>query len=259
MASAMKKNFAANLVLIVTGIFIFFPLYAATEFSLRNGAEHTHGFAAYRWIFAQSGFIENLGVTLRVTSLAVVLNLLIMVPTVTWLHLSGQRYKRLVEILTILPLIFPVVALATGAQLAMPDFMQNSVYELSFFYVVIAMPYTYRALDIGLSGHPLSTITNAARNLGASWLKTLTSVVIPTIRPSILAALFLMVALSLGEFTLAQLLHWSTFPVWVTNVSQQNVIGATALAIGSLFFAWILLFGFSFFGSKNSTTVQEEE
>jgi putative spermidine/putrescine transport system permease protein len=164
----------------------------------------------------------------------------------------------LVEVLTILPLIIPVVALATGAQLAMPEFMQNSEYELSFFYVVIAMPYTYRALDIGLSGHPLSTITNAARNLGASWFKTLTSVVIPTIRPSILAALFLMVALSLGEFTLAQLLHWSTFPVWVTNVSQQNVVGATALGMGSLFFAWVLLFGFSFIGGRNSTIVQDE-
>ena len=253
------KNIGSKVVLLVTGIFIFFPLYAATEFSLRNGATHTHGFAAYRWIYEQTGFFENLAVTARITLLALVLNLLIMVPTVTWLHLSGQRYKRLVEVLTILPLIIPVVALATGAQLAMPIFMQNSEYELSFFYVVIAMPYTYRALDIGLSGHPLSTITNAARNLGASWFKTLTSVVIPTIRPSILAALFLMVALSLGEFTLAQLLHWSTFPVWVTNVSQQNVVGATALGMGSLFFAWILLFGFSFIGGRNSTTVQEEE
>jgi putative spermidine/putrescine transport system permease protein len=255
----MKKNIGSKIVLLITGIFLFFPLYAATEFSLRNGAEHTHGFAAYRWILDQSGFSENLGITARVTSLALVLNLLIMVPTVTWLHLSGQRYKRVVELLTIMPLIIPVVALATGAQLAMPEFMQNSVYELSFFYVVIAMPYTYRALDIGLSAHPLATLTNAARSLGASWLRTFTSVVIPTIRPSILAALFLMVALSLGEFTLAQLLHWSTFPVWVTNVSQQNVIGATALAIGSLFFAWVLLFGFSFIGSKNSATVQEEE
>jgi putative spermidine/putrescine transport system permease protein len=255
----MKKNIGSKIVLLITGIFLFFPLYAATEFSLRNGADHTHGFAAYRWILDQSGFSENLGITARVTSLALVLNLLIMVPTVTWLHLSGQRYKRVVELLTIMPLIIPVVALATGAQLAMPEFMQNSVYELSFFYVVIAMPYTYRALDIGLSAHPLATLTNAARSLGASWLRTFTSVVIPTIRPSILAALFLMVALSLGEFTLAQLLHWSTFPVWVTNVSQQNVIGATALAIGSLFFAWVLLFGFSFIGSKNSATVQEEE
>lgn len=253
------KNIGSKIVLLVAGIFIFFPLYAATEFSLRNGATHTHGFAAYQWIFQQSGFFENLGITARITLVALILNLVVMVPTVTWLHLSGQRYKRLIEVLTILPLIIPVVALATGAQLAMPEFMQNSEYELSFFYVVIAMPYTYRALDIGLSGHPLATITNAARNLGASWFKTLTSVVIPTIRPSILAALFLMVALSLGEFTLAQLLHWSTFPVWVTNVSQQNVVGATALGMGSLFFAWILLFGFSFIGGRNSMTVQEEE
>ena len=253
------KNIGSKIVLLVAGIFIFFPLYAATEFSLRNGATHTHGFAAYQWIFQQTGFFENLGITARITLVALILNLVVMVPTVTWLHLSGHRYKRLIEVLTILPLIIPVVALATGAQLAMPEFMQNSEYELSFFYVVIAMPYTYRALDIGLSGHPLATITNAARNLGASWFKTLTSVVIPTIRPSILAALFLMVALSLGEFTLAQLLHWSTFPVWVTNVSQQNVVGATALGMGSLFFAWILLFGFSFIGGRNATTVQEEE
>ena len=253
------KNIGSKIVLLVAGIFIFFPLYAATEFSLRNGATHTHGFAAYQWIFQQSGFFENLGITARITLVALILNLVVMVPTVTWLHLSGHRYKRLIEVLTILPLIIPVVALATGAQLAMPEFMQNSEYELSFFYVVIAMPYTYRALDIGLSGHPLATITNAARNLGASWFKTLTSVVIPTNRPSILAALFLMVALSLGEFTLAQLLHWSTFPVWVTNVSQQNVVGATALGMGSLFFAWILLFGFSFIGGRNATTVQEEE
>ena len=252
------KNVGSKIVLLISGLFIFFPLYAATEFSLRNGATHTHGFAAYKWIFQQSGFFENLGITARITVVALILNLLVMVPTVTWLHLSGQRYKRLIEVLTILPLIIPVVALATGAQLAMPEFMQNTEYELSFFYVVIAMPYTYRALDIGLSVHPLTVITNSARNLGASWFKTLTSVVIPTIQPSILAALFLMVALSLGEFTLAQLLHWSTFPVWVTNVSQQNVVGATALGMGSLFFAWILLFGFSFIGGKNSTKVQEE-
>jgi putative spermidine/putrescine transport system permease protein len=253
------KNLGSKLTLVIAGVFIFFPIYAATEFSFRTGATHSHGFAVYRWIFEQSGFLDNLGITLRITALAVILNLAIMVPTVTWLHLSGQRYKRLIEILTILPLIIPVVALATGAQLSMPGFMQNSVYELSFMYVVVAMPYTYRALDIGLSGHPLSTLTNAARNLGASWLKALTSVVIPTIRPSVLAALFLMIALSLGEFTLAQLLHWTTFPVWVTNVSQQNVMGATALGMGSLFFAWILLFAFSFIGGRNSSTVQEEE
>jgi putative spermidine/putrescine transport system permease protein len=257
MATEMK-NLGSKFTLLFTAIFIFFPLYAATEYSLRNGAEKTHDLNAYRWILDQSGFAENLAITARITAVAVVINLLVMVPTVTWLHISGQRYKRLVEILTIMPLIIPVVALATGAQLAFPSVLQNSIYELSFMYVVIAMPYTFRALDIGLSGQPLATLTQAARNLGATWIRVLAQVIVPTIKSSIFAALFLMVALSLGEYTLAQLLHWSTFPVWVTNVSQQNITGATALSVGSIFFAWVLLFGFTFFGGKNSKMVQEE-
>lgn len=254
-----KKNLLSTAILIVAAFFLFLPLIGATEFSLRDGGPNKHSFISYKWIFEQSGFKENLGITFQVTALAVILNLLIMVPTVTWLHLNGQRYRRLVEVITILPLIIPVVALATGAQTALPSFFHNTVLELSFMYVVIAMPYSYRALDIGMSGKPLNTYVAAGRNLGASWYKVLVSVITPSIWPSVLAALFLTVALSLGEFTLAQLLHWSTFPTWVSNVSQENILGATALSVGSLFFAWLLLFSFTFFGSNTSESSKDED
>jgi putative spermidine/putrescine transport system permease protein len=254
-----RRNLPSTATLLVTAFFIFLPLIGATEFSLRDGGPDKHSFQSYKWIFEQSGFKENLGITFQVTSLAVILNLLIMVPTVTWLHISGQKYRRLVEVVTILPLIIPVVALATGAQTALPSFLHNTVLELSFMYVVIAMPYSYRALDIGLSGKPLNTYVAAARNLGASWYKVLVSVITPSIWPSVLAALFLTVALSLGEFTLAQLLHWTTFPTWVANVSQENILGATALSIGSLFFAWLLLFSFTFFGTNKIDRSKDEE
>ena len=254
-----SKKLPSNIILLVTAFFIFLPLIGATEFSLRDGGPDKHSFQSYKWIFEQSGFKENLGITFQVTSLAVILNLLIMVPTVTWLHISGQKYRRLVEVVTILPLIIPVVALATGAQTALPSFLHNTVLELSFMYVVIAMPYSYRALDIGLSGKPLNTYVAAARNLGASWYKVLVSVIMPSIWPSVLAALFLTVALSLGEFTLAQLLHWTTFPTWVANVSQENILGATALSVGSLFFAWLLLFSFTFFGTNKIDRSKDEE
>jgi len=255
----VSKNILSTTILLVAAFFLFLPLIGATEFSLRDGGPDRHSFRSYKWIFEQSGFKENLGVTFKVTALAVVLNLLIMVPTVTWLHISGQKYRRLVEVVTILPLIIPVVALATGAQTALPSFLHNTVLELSFMYVVIAMPYSYRALDIGMSGKPLNTYVAAARNLGASWLKVLLTVITPCIWPSVLAALFLTVALSLGEFTLAQLLHWSTFPTWVSNVSQENILGATALSVGSLFSAWLLLFGFTFFGSNKTDSSKDKE
>ena len=48
-------------------------------------------------------------------------------------------------------------------------------------------------------------------------------------------AIFLAIALSLGEFTLAVLLHWDTFPTWINNVSQDNVLGAISLSVFALF------------------------
>lgn len=255
----IKRNIFINLTLGISSIFLFLPLVAATEFALRDGGTEKHSLISFRWILDQEGFLENLNITMRVMLLAVSLTLLVMVPTVTWLHLGGAKYKKLIEILTILPLIIPVVALATGAQLAIPGFIHESVFELSFLYVVIAMPYTYRALDIGLSSKPLATLVAAAKSLGAPWIKVMSKVVIPTILPSVFAALFMTITLSLGEFTLAQLLHWNTFPTWITNVSQQNILGATALAVGSLFFAWLLLYSFTFLDRSHSQNIVHEE
>ncbi len=36
-------------------------------------------------------------------------------------------------------------------------------------YVVLALPFVYRALDAGVHGADLRTLSEAARNLGASW------------------------------------------------------------------------------------------
>ena len=48
-------------------------------------------------------------------------------------------------------------------------------------------------------------------------------------------------SISLGEFTLAVLLHWDTFPTWIANVSQGNVLGAIALSVMALVGAWLVV------------------
>lgn len=252
MRMTKSANAISLLILGLSGLFIFLPLIAATEFSLRKGGPDNHSFDAYIWIWQQDGFLENLGITASITIVAVAINLILMVPTMAWLNMYGQKWRRVVEVITILPLIIPVVALATGAALAFPGFLQMSRYELSAMYVVLAMPFTYRALDIGMKNIGLQTLTEAGRNLGASWIAVIVKIIAPVIAPSVLAATFLSVALSLGEFTLAQLLHWTTFPTWVASVSQQNILGATALSVGSLIFAWLLLFSFTFLDRKKS-------
>jgi len=123
----------------------------------------------------------------------------------------------------------------------MPKWLQSTPYELCFFYVIVSMPYVYRAVDIGLQSISLSTLVEASQSLGASGLTTLRLVIVPAIRSAVTGALFISIALSLGEYALASLLHFNTFPTWVTNVSQENILGSIALSVSTLIGAWVVL------------------
>ena len=162
-----------------------------------------------------------------------------------YLHLGGARWKRLVEFVCLVPLVVPVISFALGVATAFPTFLQSTVYELSFLYVIVSLPYTYRALDVGLSSIPLLTLVEASRASGASMRQTLFFVVVPTIRSAVNGAIFLAIALSLGEFTLAVLLHWDTFPTWIANVSQGHILNAIALSVLSLVGAWVVVLFFA--------------
>ena len=185
-----------------------------------------------------------------------------MVPTMVFLNLKAQRFKPLIDFLCILPLIIPVVSLAIGAQVAMPEFVQNSEYELVFFFVIIALPYTYRAIDTSLQTVQLKTLVEASRSLGASWLATILRVIVPAIRSGILGALFLSFALGIGEYTITSLLHWETFPTWTVVAAQQNILGAIAISVFSFIGAIALLTAVSLLsrrGTKQTSITSEGE
>ena len=72
---------------------------------------------------------------------------------------------------------------------------------------MLVLPYAYRAIDAGLSAIDVKTLAEAARSLGSNWFTVIVRVVLPNIRSAVLSAAFLTVALVLGEFTIASLLH----------------------------------------------------
>lgn len=229
------------LVLLAASAFFVFPLVAAIEFSMRSHQGKSHDFSNYVAVMKESGFKTNLGVSFRLAILTAVLVLVMMVPTIVYLHLGGARWKRMIEFICLVPLVVPVISFALGVGTAFPTFLQSTVYELPFLYVIISLPYTYRALDVGLSSIPLITLVEASRASGGSMRQTLMFVIVPTIRSAVNGAIFLAVALSLGEFTLAVLLHWDTFPTWIANISQGHVLWAVSLSVMSLVGAWLIV------------------
>ena len=139
------------------------------------------------------------------------------------------------ELLTLLPLVLPPIALVVGVRSVLslgagllPEHpagrrrssrsrSRRCPWILVLVYVVLALPFVYRALDAGVRGADLRTLTEAARNLGASWPRVLVSVVLPVLRTSVLNASFLTLALVLGEFTIAAILGFETFPTWIVQ------------------------------------------
>lgn len=262
MAERMKK-FSLKWPLITLSSFLAFfiflvPLYGASVYSFKGNGGKGHSWVNYQWLIHQDGFYPSLFTSLKLAVLAGLLNLLLMVPTMVYLNLKGQRYKSLIDFLCILPLIIPVVSLAIGAQVAMPKMLQNSEYELVFFFVIIALPYTYRALDTSLQTVALKTLVEASRSLGASWSRTIIRVIVPAIRSGITGALFLTFALSIGEYTITSLLHWETFPTWTVVAAQQNILGAIAISVFSFVSAIVLLAAIALFAKKRSQRVEVE-
>lgn len=249
MAAVARRRRNLHIVpwLIVLAVFLYFvlPIAGAAEFSLQE-RDNTYGLDAYRMIFDSPDLVNVLTLTLRLTAIAVALTLVIMVPTVTLVHLGAKKYRRLVEFISIQPLVIPPIVLVLGVVNVMPTNWMGSADLLAFEYAILAMPFTFRALDAGLTNLDVKTIVDAARGLGASWFTVLVRIVAPNLRSGIFGAMFLTIALVLGEFTMASLMLWNTFPTWIATLGQSNASLSVALSVASLAFAWVLLVLLSF-------------
>ena len=230
--------------LFVVGFYFLMPVISAFEFSIRE-ANGKYGVGVYGQITSQPDFGSVMWVTARIAVTTVFLTILIMVPTVTFVHLKAKNLRRVVEFISLLPLVIPPVVLVLGVLATMPTVLLSTPMLLALEYVMLAMPYTYRALDAGLGAIDVGTLVDAARGLGAPWRSVFFRVIGPNIQSAILGSIFLTVALVLGEYTMASLMLWQTFPTWIATLGQSDAALAVALSIFSLGFAWLLLLALS--------------
>jgi len=98
------------------------------------------------------------------------------------------------------------------------------------------------------------TLSEAARSLGAGWGTVISRVVLPNIWPGVTSAAFVAVALVLGEYTFASLLHFDTLPTVIGALGKSDAPTSTAASLGALVFASVLLLLLSFVGRRNRSS-----
>jgi putative spermidine/putrescine transport system permease protein len=247
-------------ILVLAGVFFLAPLGSAIDFALQgdHGGTSLANFGAF---ITNGGVRAALITSLEIGGLTMVIVLALMIPTVVFVRLRMPRLTLVLESVTILPIVIPPVVMAAGLltmESGAGSFLQNDVFAspltgLTPFYVVLAMPFTYRSLDTGVRAIDLRTLVDAARGLGASWSRVILSVVLPNIRTAVLGAAFLTLALVLGEVVISRILSYTTFPVQIIAIGDQGNAGVpVALSVESLVFTWGMLLVISFLGGRTS-------
>jgi putative spermidine/putrescine transport system permease protein len=219
-------------ILLIAAVYFLIPLYAALKFA---------GFRAFTQVTSYPSFGSAFLLSLRLAVIATILTLVLMVPTTVYVHLRLPRIRRLMEAITILPIVIPPIVLIIGVLKLAPGFLLGTPNLLGLEYVVLAMPFAYRSLDAGLRSFDVRTLVEASNSLGAGWPTTLWRVVIPNLRTAMLSATVLTVALVLGEYTMASLDNFQTFPVWIVDFEQNSGPVSVAASLLALFVTWLLL------------------
>ncbi|MFE0582272.1 ABC transporter permease [Streptomyces sp. NPDC058874] len=257
------------LVLAAAALYFLVPLAASVVFTVDVPGQGLN-LDAYTRILDTEGFLPSLLLSLELAAATIAVVLLLVVPATVALRLTAPKLRPVVEIVCALPLVVPPIAFVAGIGTVLkwgPEHLSRTPLFQTFVavqnpdfpvvlvlaYAVMALPFAHRALDAGLRAVDVRTLVEAARSCGASLPHALLRAVLPNLRGALLSASFLTLALVLGEFTIAQLLGFRPFAVWIVNISGSQAQMSVAVSVMSLLVTWLLLLLLAGFGGGRRT------
>jgi len=156
---------------------------------------------------------QPLLLTVRLAAVTTLILSVVGIPLAAWIAHSRARIKPLIETLVSLPLVLPpsvlgfYLLLTFSPQHALGATLREQL-NLSLVFsfeglvigsVLFSLPFMVQPVQSGLQGLPPS-LAEAAYTMGKSRLYTYVKVLLPNIRPALLAGIVLSFAHTVGEF-----------------------------------------------------------
>jgi putative spermidine/putrescine transport system permease protein len=249
-------------ILLAFAIFFFGPLLAMLDYSTRvRGGGRT--LQAWRNLVENHDMFTGITTSLLLALFSVLLMLALLVPTMIWVRLKVPGATRLVEFLCLLPLTIPALVIVVGLTNVyawVTYIFGDSALTLTFIYVVLVLPFAYRAIDAALSAIDVTTLAEAARSLGASWFTVIARIIVPNIWSGLLAAAVLSVSMVIGEYTIASLLNYQNLQVVIVAINKASGPTSVAASLATLLLGFVLLLAISWFGRSRrggKTTIED--
>lgn len=221
---------AARVYLLLVLLYLFLPVLVVVLFSFTTSPRLSlpiegFTFSWYEAAFAEPLFSRALVNSLVLASITAVVAVGIGVPFCFALARLRRRSRGALLTASLLPMAVPALVLGVAlavlfTNLARPPSLTNAAVG----HVVIALPFVVLTVNARLETFDFSTL-EAARDLGASPLRTFRDVTFPLIRPSVIGAALLAAALSLDEFvvTFFNIGNDTSLPVLVWGLLRRGI------------------------------------
>jgi len=241
---ARKNRFWSWLIYVAGAVYFLTPLAATFYWSLR-AEKGKLGFEAYRRLFAETDFLPAFSESLVNAVAAILLSLLLIVPTAYWVTLRLPKLRPVVEFITLLPFVIPAVVLVFGLLrlYSRPPLLLTATYDSSrvllvCVYAALSFPYMFRAVDNGLRAMDVRALTEAAQSLGAGWPTILLQVIFPNLRVALLSGALLTFAIVIGELTIALFMAQHTLGPYMADLTRSKVYEPSAMALVAFALTW---------------------
>ena len=209
------------------------PILATLLYSLssRWGATILPDCVTLNWylqLWSEPRFLAAFARSLLLCIGTLVLAILVVVPAAFVVFYYYPKLDRWMNLLILLPFAMPPVVSSVGLLSLYADGplpLIGTPWVLLGCYFTLILPFLYRALANRLQSLELHALMEAAQLLGASAPRAFICVVLPALRKSLFASLFLSFSFLMGEFVFANLLvgtRFETLQIYLYNMRSTS-------------------------------------
>lgn len=201
------KKILSTFYFVLLTIFFYLPIVYTVVFSFNSSRSLTHfeGFS-FRWyekMFNDASMMESIFYTIAIAVLATIVSTIIGTITAIGLSKSKNLIRNMVGHINDLPIMNPEIVTAIGLLMffsalgARKGFGTLLLAHIMFCtpYVILSVTPKLRSLDPNLA--------DAALDLGATPWQALTKVIVPQIRPGIVAGALIAFTMSFDDFIIS--------------------------------------------------------
>jgi len=167
--------------------------------------------AQWKYVFKYTNIIRALETSYAIAPCAVVLSFILSLPTAYVLGRKKIPGKKFFMMIVLLPIIMPGMVVALFLSRVFQSFgLAQSFFGLVLAHTLMGLPYMIRVLTTSFEAIPQDVI-DAAENLGAGTFAKIRDILLPMVRPGLLAGMVFAFTTSIEEFNLTFIIGTPTF------------------------------------------------